>query len=920
MLSHHYKHAISGRSLRIALAIILSLSSTISGATPPNTPVNAPPAPPPRAVQMRIYELLKLGKVAQAKKEYDDALTYFNAILELDPTFAEAHFRIGTTYVYMKKYDLAIKEIKASLALSPGNIPVEFSLASVYKMANRMEDAIALYQKIIDTARRPQFKIQAQQRLDQVKKILEERRLAAERALRKLEEAVAQNPGDIALMLKLAERYIKHDKLDRAEQIYHQILELDPNNPIAHLRLAEFHFKAEEFDAAFDELEALFHHFPTGITGRAAIDLTLKLVNKPKNLNSERAGQLLQTAVEAAPNNTPLRTALGIYYQVTKAYEKAEEQFRRAVELEPDNALTHANLASIYVDMGKAPLATQELEKVITLEDQGGISPRNRKALVALYIKLGTALIKNGEMAQGNKAFEYALAGDPDNADLLAQIAEAYFSINAIPYAIKHFEKAAELAPDNPKINYYLGIIYDEAGELDKAIDAYSKLVGVKSQSEKLNAEEVANKLALIIAKKAFNEGRKNQAEAIFKNVITYQPDNFVAHFYLAIIYEESGRRKLAVKEYEEAVRINPKHSGARLQLGRLYEQMWLEEDALAQYNTVARLGNNQFMQQAERAQAALSKRINGLSYSLTQSLTFDNNTTLDQYNPLFGYRSGISFNATYRYKISPNVRFRLLFGPSYQGHITQSSDVFNVTFNPTLTLGNGSEGVELGYNYSNASGFLNEATAISETHLYSAEIRQEIEPLWQLSSPSDEESTRKPDPWSFSTSLSYKDYNSVTNPFFSSHSYRAQFFLSMRTESGYGINMGYDYTRNLNEHDIGSDNAYARHGLSGGLSFVIVPGWMAGLNYNLSYTGYSNPDSVSEEGTRRRSLTNTISLSLNHYISREVRLFAGYNWTNNRSNLPINIELNDVERIEQSSSLGDYSAQTLTLGLSLSF
>ncbi len=904
---------------KLLLCLILLFTIPIGGLPfQTATAQDATIKPPSRATQIRIYELLKLGRIALSKKEFENALTYFNAILELDPTFAEAHFRIGTTYVQQKKYPQAIKAIKTALNISPGNIPVLFSLASIHKMANQMDEAIAIYQEIIDTASNPRHVAQARQRLEQVHNILEQRRLAEEAALAKLEQEAQAQPDNIPLLLKLAERYIRHEKLAEAEATYRRVVEIEENNPIAHLRLAELHYKAGRVDETFAELEILLHHFPSGVAGRATIDLVLKLANSPKIRNSERAGKLLQLATEAAPNNTPIHTSLGIYYQIAKEFEKAEEHFIRATELDPDNALTHANLASVYIDMKKPDLAIKKLEKVISLEDRGGISPRNRKALVALYIKLGTALIKGAEMAQGQKAFEYALMDNPDDPKLLTEIAEAYFSINALPYAIKHFEKAKSIAPDNPKINYYLGIIYDESGELDKAIEAYSKLVGTDSPLTMLNAEDMANKLALIIAKKAFNEGKLKQAEEILVNSVVQMPDDFIAHFYLALIYENTGRRELAVKEYEEAVRIKPNHSAARLQLGQLYEQMWLEEDAQAQYSMVTQLGNNQFMEKADRALLALSKKINGMSYSLTQSLSFDTNSNLDQYNPRFGYRSAISFNATYRYKISPNMRFRLLLGPSYQGHITRSSDIFNLSLNPTLTLGNGSEGVELSYRYANASGFLNEETAISETHNYSAQLRTQIEPLWHSASPDSDNSI--PDPWSLSGSVSYRQYISVTNPLFSSNTYKAQLNLSLRTDSGYGINLGYDYSRNLNVHEVGNDNAYSRHGISGSISFAIVPGWMSSLSYSLSYTAYSNPDSVSKDGQYRRSLTNMLSISLSHYISRQVRVFGGYSWTYNRANLPINIDLSDVERISQSSSLADYSSQSLTLGLGLSF
>ena len=90
---------------------------------------------------------------------------------------------------------------------------------------------------------------------------------------------------------------------------------------------------------------------------------------------------------EIANLNILLRTlAEAVYGKMPEAsFEKAIEYMSKAVQLEPGNALFHAELGRAYLAVGRTADAKRELEKSLTLprrsRDDAGAQDRAKQAL-----------------------------------------------------------------------------------------------------------------------------------------------------------------------------------------------------------------------------------------------------------------------------------------------------------------------------------------------------------------------------------------------------------------------------------------------------------------------------------------------------------------------------------------------------------
>jgi Flp pilus assembly protein TadD len=97
-----------------------------------------------------------------------------------------------------------------------------------------------------------------------------------------------------------------------------------------------------------------------------------------------------------------------------------------------------------------------------------------------------------------NVALDYVLLGDCSDADHWAQRAlqsdvhdpESLYVLGRIRYstgkfadAVKYFEEALAVSPENAKVENNLGLAYERLNEVDKAVDAYKRTIALGEKS-----------------------------------------------------------------------------------------------------------------------------------------------------------------------------------------------------------------------------------------------------------------------------------------------------------------------------------------------------------------------------------------------------------------------------------------------------
>jgi len=192
------------------------------------------------------------------------------------------------------------------------------------------------------------------------------------------------------------------------------------------------------------------------------------------------------------------------------ARKKATGFFERAVQLDPNFALAWARLSRVearrYFSFDLPPAARREPAKR-ALENAQKLEPNSPETLLALgfyqyqvlgdyglaettfeqlrkvlpnssevFMGLGAVARRAGHWDQSIAYFEQALALDPRNMQLLVDTAWTYVMLRRFPAALKLYDRALDITPNDPLLMSIEAGIYQAQGNLQEAAKFLSEI------------------------------------------------------------------------------------------------------------------------------------------------------------------------------------------------------------------------------------------------------------------------------------------------------------------------------------------------------------------------------------------------------------------------------------------------------------
>ncbi len=155
--------------------------------------------------------------------------------------------------------------------------------------------------------------------------------------------------------------------------------------------------------------------------------------------NVSDAMEFFRRAETLEPNNPAIHNQIGIIHLRQRRWRNAKRSFERALKIDPDNAEAHDSLGVVYRHQGKAALAVREHMQSIALLHY---RPQT-------HVHLGLALAEVGRIPWAIRAFNVALEMNPDNLVAHRALAALYERVKKDPArAREHRNQAHRLAPE----------------------------------------------------------------------------------------------------------------------------------------------------------------------------------------------------------------------------------------------------------------------------------------------------------------------------------------------------------------------------------------------------------------------------------------------------------------------------------------
>ncbi|HKG20685.1 MAG TPA: tetratricopeptide repeat protein [Blastocatellia bacterium] len=179
--------------------------------------------------------------------------------------------------------------------------------------------------------------------------------------------------------------------------------------------------------------------------------------------------------------------------------------------------------------------------------------PRYFPALTPILFILCLGLPASGQVADSKK---------PGSAEQIHQLGLSYYEAGEFEKAIEAYKQALKLRPDSQELYYHLGMAYSSLGRYKEAVEAYNNAIRIKPDY----AAAYYN-----LGHAHSNLNQHDKAVKVFRLALQHDPNNVDAYLALGDAYADSGQEDKAVAAFESAIRREPNNPYTFYKLGLFY-------------------------------------------------------------------------------------------------------------------------------------------------------------------------------------------------------------------------------------------------------------------------------------------------------------------------------------------------------------
>ena len=384
--------------------------------------------------------------------------------------------------------------------------------------------------------------------------------------------------------LESGKRYSTDGKYREAAIQFSNALKIDKNFADAHYQLAQTYVHLGQFAPAHSELMRTVELQPTNY--KARVDLGNLLLAARKTDDAAAQADIL---LAAQPNNPDVHALLSAIDIRRGLKDEALAEIQKAMELEPNRAAFHEDLALLQVgDPSKAKSVEDELKDAVKLDPKSV----NAKLLLAAFY------MRSARWPEAEQMSKDAIQTDPKNLGARRGLAQVYLRQGNQPKAEEVLRQASQDLSENSQGVRILADYYVATGQADKARTEFASLASkypknvsvqkgyirvlletrdfgtaqsVVSELMKKNSKdpEVAGLNGIVM----LNAGKTNDAVNALQSAVKDSPKDAFLQYWLGKAAHAKGDTELEEKSFREAETLNPSNLPAEEELARIAGQ-----------------------------------------------------------------------------------------------------------------------------------------------------------------------------------------------------------------------------------------------------------------------------------------------------------------------------------------------------------
>ncbi len=524
-----------------------------------------------------------IGNVYVAIKDFDSAEKAFRMALHLDPADQDGNYNLG---VLLMMKGAAAEAVPHFERVRPPNLETRFNLVRAYFESKRNTDALRVASELSEQGKND---VQVHFSLGAL--------LASEKQYKpaqlEFEKADALEPGTFEILYNLGLALFRETDNARSEVALTRALKLSPDSTDALYLLAQV-YKNES--RPLDALNLLIRAHKIAPRN---VDIILLMAQVSMSQQFyEDAIPLLESGLKIAPQRADLCAALGESYFMSGKIDKAVEEFKKLIELEP-SARSYAFVALSYRNLGRFDEAKSFVLKGLKLD------PHNSACLV----NLGFIAEAQGDTAGAEKIFQQILHTNPNFPDALLELAN-------IRIAAKRFLEAADLLREyirvghNPATGYYKLAIVERNLHQKEAAERDLSVFQTLSKSTSTGPLPFQDLFDFLNSRSELDPNRRTELDiADLNDEIKKHPDQPQDLYFLAEAYLKSGNLDAARSTIAKLDKVSSGDYKTATGAGVLLARYHLYDDAIHHFQAALETNPDSDEIKFDLANASFRKR-----------------------------------------------------------------------------------------------------------------------------------------------------------------------------------------------------------------------------------------------------------------------------------------------------------------------
>lgn len=545
------------------------------------------------------YQLYKQGK-------HNDAANLLQQVLKENPDNAQAHLLYGTVNYALKNDETALASFNKALS-ADDSADTRVMLAATQLRMNANADVLKTLTPLLAQENNPKAMLLAGQaalnlkefdrgmaylakastldpRDSVIRTTLAQQQLQAgdQQGIRGLESVLTDNPNDTQAYLLLAAAQIGKSDHAGALATLQKMATAQPTNPLTQVLIGRVHLMQKNPVAArqaFQKSLAVDAGFLPAASELANLDIREK---KPA-----QAREHFNRILSKSPDHLGARMGLAHTALALKDFKDYVANLSRAIQQHPKAFEPVSELTRYYIAQTRQPALALEVAQKAAQANKGHLG---------FMDNLGQALLSAGRKKEAIETYTAITNAQPNSPAAWYRLAWAQRVAGELNAALSSLQKTVRLAPNYLDAHVALAGLFAAMDQGEKALEETRAIQELAPQSAigyNMEAELATRlkkpELALQAKARAFQSagsseaaatyhlalmrtGKDAQAEQVAQQWLKKRPGDAAFRNYLAGAYLYRNLTQQAITQYQQVIRIDPKHVGALNNLAALLQ------------------------------------------------------------------------------------------------------------------------------------------------------------------------------------------------------------------------------------------------------------------------------------------------------------------------------------------------------------